>query len=313
MFRIFAAATALLVTLGCQEVEPTVQPAAEPAASPVEASVELVDEPSTDEVADPCGALEPGAHTLVVPGFEDRLVRVHVPEGEGVRDAVVMLHGAGENGAIARNVTRYAAEAGARGMVAVFPDAVDELWRAGSFDGFDIDQSVDDVAFLSALSDTLADQVCVDRVLAAGFSNGSMMVQRWACEGTGVDAVVGASGPRVEHACPQEPVPFLYAHGTADAVVSYDGSVGAVSGYELPSVASTLDQWLDHNGWDGQEPTVVENGPITCETFDGIEPVIGCSIDGWGHRWPGGIHTLLTPQRDLTRTSLDWFLAGAGA
>lgn len=258
--------------------------------------------------ADACGALEPGEHTLVVPGFEDRPVLMVVPEGEGARDAVVMLHGGGQTGAIARHVTRYAAAADARGMVSVFPDGIDGVWRAGSNESIEMEDGIDDVAFLSALSDALAEQVCVDRVLAAGFSNGSMMIQRWACTATGVDAIVAAGGTRVDtEACDQPAVPVLYVHGTDDPVVTYDGSESPETGVAWPSVELTIDRWLDDNAWDGSAPEMFKNGPLTCETYGTDAPVMHCAVEGWGHSWPGGRNMRFAPQYDLTERSLDWF------
>jgi polyhydroxybutyrate depolymerase len=312
MTRFFATFTAfitvLVSTAGCQ-VDPDVLERAMQSGS-FEAQQEARSgfTPVTPPAFDPCGDWqEPGEYALTVPGFEDRTALVYVPATEGPRDAVVMLHGAKGTGAQARNITRYRAEAEARGMVSVFPDGIDEVWRAG-FGGAHVhDGGIDDVAYLSALSDALADEVCVDRILAAGFSNGSMMVQRWACEGTGVDAVVAAGGARMEHECRNPATPIVLSHGLQDGRITYDGSPSPQTGKTWPSARATAYSWVDHNDWNGTV-TSTQTGPIHCQTWEGTADTTLCSIDGWGHAWPGGRNTAaFAPQYDLTATSLEWF------
>lgn len=250
-----------------------------------------------------------GTYDLTVPGFEDRSARVHVPQDAGLMDAVVMLHGGSQDGATAAAITRFDEAAADRSMIAVFPDGLDGMWRAGTTDEMTQEMlgDVDDVGYLSALSDTLRSQLCVGRVLGAGFSVGSMMVQRWACEGWGVDAIVGSGGTRIEHTCAAEPLPVFYVHGLLDARIPYDGTPSPVTGRTWPSVSSTLDLWLDHDGWDGEEPQSEVDGGLVCETFAGVEPVRHCSLAGLGHRWPGGRNA--RERFDLTADSLDWFVA----
>lgn len=257
---------------------------------------------------DTCSTLPAGPRRLVVPGYEHRPTLVNLPTGEGPHDAVVMLHAVGGNALSVAQNTRFHIRAAQRGMIAVFPSSAPKgSWRAGDAEGLTELTPEDDVGYLSAVADALADQLCVDRVFAVGFDRGGMMAQRWACEGTGVDAVASVAGPRLDHACDQEPVPALLVHGLDDQLMPYDGSTSPLTGQTWASAEDTTDAWLEHNGWNGEEPRLRKYGPYACETFRGDAFVTHCAVEGLPHVWPGGRATPDRPELDMTVQSLNWF------
>lgn len=249
--------------------------------------------PTLPEVDDPCAAWpEPGLYALPVPGY-DRTPTVYVPGSKGPRGAVVMLHGAGSTGDYVRStVTDFQRRADAAGHVALFPNGsgtpAGYYWNAGTCCGIGDIVAADDVGFLDAAAAELRERVCVDRVVAAGFSNGAMMALRWSCEGDAVDAVLAASGPLLVDGCAGDPTPVVYVHGTDDPIVPLaGGESGAGLGVSFPDARDAFDAVLDRNGVTG-EPEVVTEGIATCEVWTTPVDTRFCTLEGWRHRWPGG-------------------------
>src|SRR5438309_8594749 len=94
---------------------------------------------------------------------------------------VVVMHGAGENGARIRIETGYGFErlADEHGFAVAYPNAYEGYWdactRAGDVTANGV--AIDDVGFLTAMVDKLAGEIGVDpdRVFAAGSSRGGFM------------------------------------------------------------------------------------------------------------------------------------------
>ena len=132
---------------------------------------------------DPLG---PGNHNLSLKmGDVTRSYLVHVPPKHDPTMAtpvVLVLHGAGTNGAIMVPFCGLNGKADEAGFVAVYPNGTGLAnlmltWNSGGFRGKMADGKADDVAFLERLLDDLATMVKVDskRVYATGMSNGGMM------------------------------------------------------------------------------------------------------------------------------------------
>lgn len=246
--------------------------------------------PELPEVDDPCATWpEPGLYALSVDGY-DRRPWIYVPESAGPRGAVVMLHGAGSTSdAVLDDVTRFRRKADAAGFVAVFPNGsgtpAGYFWNAGACCGVGSAIGADDVGFLDGIAGELRDRVCVDRVVGAGFSNGSMMALRWSCEGREVDAVVGASGPFLGQTCRGTPMPVVEVHGTDDRVVPIGGGQGEE--VRFPDARAAFEAIVARNQCTG-EPTSTTVGSTTCEAWTCPVETRFCAIDGWRHQWPGG-------------------------
>jgi polyhydroxybutyrate depolymerase len=190
--------------------------------------------------------------------------------------------------------TTFRSEALRRGMLAVFPDGSGDAeryygytWNAGGCCGRARQKKADDLGFLQALTETLRSRMCLDRLLVTGHSNGAMMAHRWACEGSGPDALFTVSGPPVVSTCGGSPLPTLAWHGTADPVVPFHG--GPIElGDDLPDVQEAFDMVRDRNRCDLERTYIASEGDLTCETWRCDVPTTFCAIDGWGHVWPGG-------------------------
>jgi polyhydroxybutyrate depolymerase len=186
------------------------------------------------EVPQLSGTLTRG--TIEVGGL-NRTYRVYVPKGlsKGA-PLVLVMHGAGENGAQMRIETGYGFErlADRNGFAVVYPNAYQGYWNAcGIVGGGDADGlETDDVGFLVALADKLIADFGVDRarVFATGSSRGGFMAFRLALEAPSRFRAVAAVSANV-----QTPDNFkckpsghgtssvMIMNGTEDPLVPFDG------------------------------------------------------------------------------------------
>ncbi|MBK9457533.1 MAG: hypothetical protein IPO24_19130 [Bacteroidetes bacterium] len=110
---------------------------------------------------------------------------------------------------------------------------------------------VDDVAFLSALIDSLDAEYNIDlnRVYSTGMSNGGFMSHALACElSNRIAAIASVTGSidkdRMPFCDPQHNTPVMQIHGTADETVPYDGN------FEFLPVDSVVSYWVKQNHCD---------------------------------------------------------------
>lgn len=260
-------------------------------------------------VAEPCAKwADPGLFRVSIDQSDDKDRRpyVYVPGTEGPRDIVFLLHGAGMSGPKMEEVSEFQSLAAEAGFVLVYPNGLGwpvRLWNAGP--RFGEDGKHDDVLFLDRLADDLIPKVCGGRLITVGFSNGSMMAQRWACEGrTKLDAVAGSSGPLLVDDCDGEPLPIRYYHGTKDPVVPING--GTARGIVYPSVDDSMAIWRKRNLCAAGDGTSTQTGDTVCTEWDCEASTIQCLIDGWPHQWPGGVHSPQT-QANATGEIWQWF------
>jgi polyhydroxybutyrate depolymerase len=259
---------------------------------------------------DPCGPWpEQALYKVTIDVDQTRKPYVYVPwTDEGPRDVVMLLHGAGATGPKFEEITQFEALADEKGFVLVYPNGLGwplRTWNAD--DGFESD--ADDVGFLDALSREVTDRVCGRRVLGTGFSNGSMMIHRWSCEGkVPPDAMVVSSGPLMQSECPKAvPTPLRHYHGTEDTIVPVEGGEGTSgAGIVFPSVVQTMEIWREINQCSQAEPSTTYDGDTECSAWDCVVPTELCLIQGWPHLWPGGIRSAGT-DADLTFTAWQFF------
>ena len=126
--------------------------------------------------------------TITVGGLQ-RTYRNYMPRGlaKGA-PLVVVMHGAGENGALIRIETGYGFErlADEHGFAVVYPNAYEGYWDVCNIAG-DVSAnglSIDDVGFLTGIVDKLFSEIGIDagRVFAAGSSRGGFMAFRLALD-----------------------------------------------------------------------------------------------------------------------------------
>ncbi len=232
-----------------------------------------------------------------------RTARVHVPASTGPRDLVVALHGLHGTSAIMEKATGLTPMSDELGFVVAYPQGTGKgrqtSWNAGKCCEAAAEADVPDVAFLDALVAELDKRACArGKVVAAGFSNGSAMVQRWACESDAVDAVVAASSPLMyDGPCRRRQVEIHYFHGADDTIVPVDGR--SIDDVTAPPMRAAFKRWVRLNRCKGK-PREVREGGETCEVWSGAAPTSLCVIDGWKHRWPSQASTEI--RRILTRS-----------
>ena len=246
---------------------------------------------------------------------QHREFEVHIPDtvaGQENLPVVIAMHGGGGNAAQFRKQTGFDAIADRNGFMVVYPEGTGALignmrtWNAGRCCGTAVKKNVDDVGFISAMIDKLAQKYGIDRtrVYATGHSNGAMMSYRLACElADKIAAIAPNSGQRVFDDChPTHPVAVLHIHGTADPCALYNGGAqcgGCFSkalGIQLPNdtwacepVKLNVKSYATLNGCSAETETVFTKGAVTCERYKGcLSAVELCSIAGEGHSWPGG-------------------------
>jgi len=231
----------------------------------------------------------------VTVGSTSRTAKVHVPASYDPTHAtpvVINMHGLWSNPGEQASRTHMLAKSDSAGFIAIHPAGTGDSWNAGACCNPAANDDVDDVAFIDALLDKAAAELCVDedRVYATGFSNGGFMSHRLACELTDrFAAIASVSGVMGIGTCsPSRPIPVLQIHGTSDGVVPWNGG-GWGTNYK--SVESTIDGWTQRNGCSGTAQTMYDQGDATCVKHGGCTAgadVELCTIDGGGHQWPGG-------------------------
>ncbi len=272
--------------------------------------------PVLPAVEDPCATWPtPGTYRLDLGDAWDRQPIVVVPPDVGARDGLVMLHGAGGDGQRALDTTAWKALAGGQGWVTAFPNGTGTTgytWNAGSCCGYAESVLVDDVTFLDAVAAGLRDQLCVGRVIAAGYSNGAMMANRWSCESDATDATLTYAGPLLVDRCRRPGRPTLWWHGSADTRVPYAGGMTAEE--ELfPAVEEAFAEVRRRNGCEDLPPAVTTEGDVTCQTWTCAQPTTFCRVEGATHAWPGDAGAAERGGPGFETWALGWLDAPADA
>jgi polyhydroxybutyrate depolymerase len=191
--------------------------------------------------------------------------------------------------------------ADAEGFLVVHPQGTEDnlgnpYWNVGAF--FHPGGDADDLGFTDALIDHLAFNYSINqnRIYATGMSNGGffsfhlagLLSNRFAA----VAPVAGTMTTyTLENYDPQHPTAILQIHGTADYVVSYDGTTWSLS------VDEALDYWIDFNNCN-TEPIITQLPDIdpddgstvthfAYEDGDNGVKVEHFRVNGGGHDWPG--------------------------
>ncbi len=293
---------------------------------------EVVTTSTSTPPSDPCvdGGAAGGAGGVVVSGGLEYPYSVFVPPGLDGQPVPVVLefHGLGSDGPGQAGLSGYAALALREGFVVVSPTGppaagdTANSWELVQFD----DAARDDVAMVRTLVDQVAQDVCVDRsrVYATGLSNGGYFSARLACEAADlVAAVVAVAAISHPDGCaPSRPVPVMAIHGTADAIVPFDGSGESVllTDDMGPAVRAAFSVFFEQVMPDelaefatgARCASVVDEavGPDTSlrrytDCDGGVEMRFYTVRDG-GHTWPGSpLAALLAPTLGYATTDID--------
>lgn len=233
---------------------------------------------------------------------------------------VIALHGGGGTGAAMRRLSGLDTVSDVNGFVVAYPDGHLKSW-ADSRGTSDAERAgVDDVAFISAMIDQLAQMTPVDtqRIYVTGISNGGMMSLRLACalsnKIAGVAPVAANMPLNLSTNCrPARPVPIMFVHGNADAFVPRaGGTMTKGSGGQLLSTTASINFWLRANLCPDTMTAVTVLDPANDGTSIYLSKYAGCAPGGdvrfydvmnGGHTWPGGTQYL--PQIVVGKVSQD--------
>ena len=254
------------------------------------------------------GALS-DTHSLTFDGVERSYV-AHVPEGAAAGlpetlPVLVVLHGAGSNGARMENATGLSSLAKADNFIVVYPNGTlaadiegQQAWNADGCCGLPRRTNVDDVGFLTAVLDDVEQKFPVDqsRIYVAGFSNGGMMSYRLSCElGDRIAGIAVVSGAfNVADCDSSATTDVLIVHGTGDLTVPYRGgptnerTAARFGQWNNASVADATQKWIARDGCSRFPQTVID-GDITVATYDECDDETKLeviTIAGGTHVWP---------------------------
>ena len=222
-------------------------------------------------------------------------------DGENAVPLILNFHGYGSNATEQMFYGDFRSISDTANFLVVHPEGTllnnVSHWNVG---GWTFGSTVDDVAFTSALIDSLSLEYNIDpeRIYATGMSNGGFMSYLLACQLSdriaAIASVTGSMTPQTYDNCePQRPMSIMHIHGTDDSVVPYLGA------FFTEPVENALAYWVTFNNAD-QEPTL--NPVEDSNTNDGsnAEHIIygngekGVRVEhykiyGGDHTWPGTI------------------------
>ncbi len=231
---------------------------------------------------------------------------------------VFVLHGFTQTAQNIMDVSGFNQVADTANFIVVYPNGVGNAWNTNS--GMSGGSTADDIGFIGALTDTLFSLYGIDttRVYSCGFSAGGYMSHRLACESprcfAAIASVAGTMSTAAYSACiPTRPVPVLQIHGTADAVVSYNGGFGGVS------VDDVIAKWVSLDACPVTpiltslpNTNVTDNSTVESYVYTpctGTTQVELLKVIGGGHQWPGTtslLGGLGTVNRDINASGEIW-------
>lgn len=252
-----------------------------------------------------------------------RVVRPATPAPDAA--LVLALHGSNQDGARLRRFSggTFDALAARHGAVVVYPDAHGGLWNDARRDipGRARAEGVDDVGFLTAVLEEVADQhgLTDRRAVVAGYSNGGQMALRLLFQTSGrLRGVVlfGAALPTPDDLVVEDRgdrVPVTIVQGTRDPIVPYAGGTVSLFGLRprgtvLPAPESAR-RLAGRNGTDGEPLTSELPGRTTRTTVGvtrhpGAAPVTLYTVQKGGHVVPNR-HERAFPLLGRTTRAID--------
>lgn len=222
----------------------------------------------------------------IASGGLERTFQLDVPESALTGDPVPLVlvyHGVFSTGPEIQANTGFPDKAAAEGFITAAGDGIGKSWNAGVCCQPAQGENVDDVGFTRDMVAAIASEYCVDpsRIYATGFSNGSAMVFRLACEAADLFAAFAPVGGSLAlFPCePETPRPIQITNMISDPVVNY--RLGEFS----------YGEFLRMNACSAARDAVQLAPTASCEIApacaDGATTEF-CSVSDLGHRWPGG-------------------------
>lgn len=204
------------------------------------------------------------------------------------------------------------------GFLIVLPEGTNDGTGTSHFNVGWGGSSVNDVAFTSALIDTLINDYSVDvsRIYSTGMSNGGFMSYHLACNLSSriaaVGSVTGSMVAATEANCnASHPTPIIEIHGTMDPTVPYNGQSGL-----SVSIPAVLTHWATYNNCDASAivtpiPNTNTTDGSTVEKSaylngDNCSEVVHFKVIGGGHTWPGSAINIGNTNYDINASVEIW-------
>ncbi|MEJ6776159.1 MAG: PHB depolymerase family esterase [Crocinitomicaceae bacterium] len=190
------------------------------------------------------------AQTIVHDGLNREYV-LYIPnsyDGTSVVSLLVNFHGFGGSASEFMSYADMRSLAESDTFILAYPQGScldgSSHWNACPL-GADNKSNADDFGFVESMINEISSQYNVDmeRIYAAGYSNGGMMAYGLAnYKSDLIAAVASVSGVMLDCIGPtSHPMPVVNLHGTSDGVLPYNGSS------DWNSTQSTIDHWINFN------------------------------------------------------------------
>ena len=238
---------------------------------------------------------------------ETRQYEIYIPEiynGTVSVPLVFSFHGGSGTAAEQIGIGDLSSYADTANFIAVYPQALPDPNDGGSTNWIHKDPTtVDDVLFIDALIDVLADtyQIDLNRIYACGYSLGGEFTLSLACRLNSRIAAIGAVARTMQtytynNCSPVHPTGVMTILGTADGISNYDGVFFGGEQYYV-SAAEMHSFWASQNNCNANAVTTLvpdinatDGSTVernTWSTAEGCAYVEELKVIGGGHDWPG--------------------------
>lgn len=258
-------------------------------------------------------ATAPGAtRTMYTPQpSRNRVTNVYRPLNAGANAAlVVMLAGKSALGIEMRKVGMDTI-ADRDGFLTAYPEALSKLWNAGTACCRTSSMPyVDDVKFLSEMIQQVVAEDGVDprRIYAVGYSAGSVMAYKWACEGTGLAGIGPDAGAQLNPPCDTPLALTLVAvHGAGDPTFPVNGGISK-EGEPIPSVDQSMAPFKAAAGCPTPPTSTYTMGRMSIMSWDCANGLgaVRSIVSGEKHTWPGSSANAVYPTQPSDTSDFIW-------
>ena len=228
-------------------------------------------------------------------------------DGVSTIPLVLNFHGFGESASDFMNNTDMRTVSESKTFILVYPQGSclngSSHWNACPI-GEDNKSDADDFGFVESIISEISSQYNIDleRVYAAGYSNGGMMAYGLAnYKSDLIAAVASVSGVMLDCiGSTSHPMPVIHLHGTSDNVIPYDGGNG------WNSVQKTLDHWINFNNTTSTPTVSIDDSEgVTIEHYVYDEGNNSVSVEHY--KYVGGNHVWFSSTfRGLNTSELIW-------
>ena len=229
--------------------------------------------------------------TVTVKG-KQRQYYIYLPKGIDLKKkypTVITFHGFESDASGIKWLIQPEKKANNYKYILIFPNALNKSWNVGKGLGSK-NKNADDKAFLSTLLDVLPARHPINKkkIYAMGFSNGAQMAALAYCNfGKRVAAVgIVAHSMNIKNCQPKYKTPVAVFQGTADKYVPYSGG----GKYQIKSFKDSIDFFVKANNVESIVDKVVNLKTVGRQRYQNVNKsskVIGCTLKGNGHSWPG--------------------------